>query len=234
MQNSPEPSDTAADDADAVWEQRTRADYRTRGIGERVGFGACPALLIIDMQVGFTDPASPLGMDQSDTIEAIQELQRATRGARQPVIYTVSSFRRDLADAGLWTRKAPALANLTEDGPLVEIDPRLRPGGNDYIIHKKRSSAFLMTNLLAVLQAHKVDTVLVTGCTTSACVRASAVDGASYGFHVIVPEEAVADRADGPHRANLFDIDTKYGDVVPLQSALEYLEGLTHRADNQP
>jgi maleamate amidohydrolase len=105
----------------------------------------------------------------------------------------------------------------------MEIDPRIAPADGEIVFNKKVASAFFGTPLVSQLASRGVDTVILTGCSTSGCIRATAVDAVSYGFRVIVPEECVADRADAPHRANLFDIDSKYGDVVGVDEVLEHL-----------
>ena len=120
----------------------------------------------------------------------------------------------------------PALLELQLGDRGVEIDPRLAPLDSEIVITKKYASAFFQTNLPSLLVTEGVDTLLLTGCSTSGCVRAAAIDGVSHGYRMIVPRECVSDRADGPHWANLFDIDAKYGDVVPLGETLEYLKGL--------
>jgi maleamate amidohydrolase len=97
------------------------------------------------------------------------------------------------------------------------------------VIVKKHSSSFLGTNLLSLLIEDRVDTIIITGCSTSGCVRAACLDGVSYGFRIVVPEACVSDRAEGPHYANLFDINAKYGDVMPLEEVLQHLAGLPAR-----
>jgi nicotinamidase-related amidase len=122
-----------------------------------------------------------------------------------------------------WLRKAPGLAILREGSELVEIDPRLHRRRDDLLVTKKGASAFFGTALAATLVALGADSVVVCGATTSGCVRASCVDAIQYGFPVLVPRECVGDRAAGPHEANLFDIDAKYGDVVALEEAIGHL-----------
>ena len=129
-------------------------------------------------------------------------------------------------DGGLWPEKAPSLLELKLGSDLVELDPRIRRAPEDLLLIKKYASAFLGTPLSATLVTRGVDTLIVTGCTTSGCVRASVVDALSHGFRPIIPHEAVGDRAEEPHEANLFDMDSKYGDVVSLADALAYLEEL--------
>ena len=198
---------------------------RNSGFGNRIGFGTRPALLVVDMQVGFTEPEkSPLAGNLTAQIGAIRELLPIVRRGRWPVIFTTTGYDpHGQADAGLWVRKAPSLRLLKRGSDLVELDPRLVVERGDVIITKQYASAFFGTNLASTLTALAVDTLLITGCTTSGCVRASVVDAVSHGFRPIVVAEGVGDRAREPHDASLFDIDNKYGDVVPLEEAAEIL-----------
>ncbi len=201
---------------------------RNSGFGNRIGFGTRPALLVVDMQIGFTDPEkSPLAGNLASQVAAIRELLPTVRRGRWPVIFTTTGYNPNgQADAGLWARKAPSLRLLKLDSDLVEIDPRLSVEPGDLVITKQYASAFFATHLASTLTALAVDTLLVTGCTTSGCVRASVVDAVSHGFRPIVVVEGVGDRAREPHDANLFDMDNKYGDVVPLAEVTRYLANL--------
>jgi maleamate amidohydrolase len=201
---------------------------RNSGFGNRIGFGTRPALLVVDMQVGFTEPEkSPLAGNLSAQIGAIAELLPIVRRGRWPVIFTTTGYDpHGQGDAGLWVRKVPSLRLLKRGSNLVELDPRLIVEPGDQVITKQYASAFFATNLASTLTALAVDTLLVTGCTTSGCVRASVVDAMSHGFRPIVVVEGVGDRAEEPHDASLFDMDTKYGDVVRLEEAREFLARL--------
>jgi maleamate amidohydrolase len=126
----------------------------------------------------------------------------------------------------MFGRKIPALLELQVGDKGVEIDPRIPPAAGELVITKKFSSAFFQTNLASLLVTEGIDTVILTGCSTSGCIRAAAVDGVSYGYHVIIPQECVSDRAEGPHYASLFDINAKYGDVVPMAEVIEHFERL--------
>jgi nicotinamidase-related amidase len=202
------------------WGEDVEQFYAERGIGARTGFGERPAVLVIDMQVAFNDPAYKVGADQGAAVEAIAELLDAARAASAPVYYTMTAYEPGGRDGGMFARKVPALLELQVGSPGVEIDPRLAPAEGEPVILKKHSSSFLGTNLLSLLVEDRVDTLIVTGCSTSGCVRAACLDGVSYGFRIVVPETCVSDRAEGPHYANLFDINAKYGDVVPLDEVL--------------
>ncbi len=200
--------------------------YQRSGLGHRIGYGKHPALLVIDMQLGFTAPErSPLAGNLDSQIAAINRLIPVARNSGTPIVFTVVGYDPNIpGDGGLWPEKAPTLLELKLSSDLVKLDPRLPRAREDLFLVKKYASAFLGTPLASTLVSRGVDTVVVTGCTTSGCVRATVVDALSYGFRPIIPEEAVGDRAQEPHEANLFDMDSKYGDVVPLSDALAYLE----------
>ena len=206
------------------------ADYRQHGLAGRVGFGQSPALLVIDFIKAYTTPGSPLyaAPGVPDAVRASQPLLTAARAAAIPIIFTTVVYASDGRDGGIFVQKVPALRQLTHDSPLVAIVDELRPQPNELVIEKKYASAFFGTHLAATLTAMRVDTLIMVGCSTSGCIRASAVDGMQHGFRVIVPRECVGDRAPEPHLANLFDIDSKYGDVVSLAEVLTYLTRLSH------
>jgi maleamate amidohydrolase len=194
--------------------------YKRSGIGSRVGFGDRPALLIVDFQRGFTDPTCPVGGELSREIAATQTLLTAARQARLPVAFTAVGFHESRLDGATWLRKMPGLTVLLEESSLCEIDERLKPLENEPVWIKRASSAFFGTPILPFLTAARADTIILVGCVTSGCIRATAVDAVSYGYRTIVPIECVGDRAEGPHRWNLFDIDAKYADVEPLADVL--------------
>ncbi len=204
-------------------QRRTFDDYRDKGLAARCGFGARPVLLIVDFINGFTDPSTPLGGPLGHEIGETGKLLDAFRGASLPVIYTTIAYRSDLKDAGMWIRKIPSLEILKKGTAMVEIDARIRPLAGETVIEKKQASAFFGTDLDADLRARGVDTIVMTGCTTSGCIRASAIDSIQHGYHTAVVADAVGDRAHGPHQANLFDIDAKYGDVISTREALDYV-----------
>ncbi len=204
------------------------AIYEHAQLGHKLGFGKKPALIVVDFQLGFTVPEqSPLAGNLGAEVAATNELIAAARKKDIPVIFTVVGYdphRQD--DAGLWPEKAPSLRMLTIGSDLVKLDPRLNQEPGDLVITKKYASGFFGTYLASTLTMQSVDTAIVTGCTTSGCVRATVMDALANGFRPIVPIECVGDRAQEPHQANLFDIGAKYGDVMPLQEVLAYLEQL--------
>ena len=198
---------------------------RHPGFHGRAGFGQRPALVVVDVNVGFTDPASPLVCDLEEVVVAIQQLLGETRKAGFPVVFTTVSYSEgDKVAARAFIDKIPALLTLEAGSRWVEIDPRIAPLPGEPVLNKLFASAFFGTPLAALLTAAGCDSVIVTGASTSGCVRATVVDALQHGFRPLVPREAVGDRNPDAHAANLYDMDTKYADVVSLAEALEHLE----------
>lgn len=203
-----------------------RDEFRSKGLAGRVGFGSRPALLVVDMIRGFTDPKSPLSAPLDEQIIVVQRLLDAARARQLPIFFSTVEYRSDLADAGKWILKIPSNAVLVSGSEWVQVDARLAPAESEFQFRKQHASCFFGTGLSAQLTAMGVDTLILVGCTTSGCVRATAVDASSYGLHTIVVEEGVGDRAAAPHAMSLFDIDSKYGDVVKDRVVLEYFAAL--------
>ena len=199
------------------------AAYRKKGLAARVGFGRRPAVLVVDFIVGFTDKRSPLAAAFDREVAATRKLLAAARGRGLPVFFTTTVYDREMREAGVFVRKVPSLRTLQEGSRWVAIDPRLALRRDEIVLAKKYASAFFGTALASTLTALGVDTLIVAGCTTSGCIRASVVDAMQHGFRTIVPRECVGDRAAGPHQANLVDIDGKYGDVMGLADVLRRL-----------
>lgn len=198
--------------------------YRQQGFGHTVGFGRHPALVIVDFQIAFTDPAQYGGGNILDAVAATRELLAAVRARALPVAYSRVVYADDGADAGVFCRKAVGLEKLTEDAPAGRIVPELAPRAGELIVRKTQPSAFFGTRLAAWLTGHGVDTVIVAGATTSGCVRATVVDAMSHEFRTIVAREGVGDRALAPHEANLFDMQQKYADVLSVAEILARLD----------
>jgi maleamate amidohydrolase len=210
-----------------------RGDYLRRGFANRIGWGARPAVLVVDLTAGFTDPTTALGADLAEVIAATSRILEVARAAAIPIIFTSIAYADPALEGGHWIRKIPALEILKEGTPLVEVDTSLARRPNEPVIVKRFASAFAGTSLHAMLQMLRVDTLVLCGTSTSGCIRASAVDAVQLGFRCVVPEEAVGDRARLPHEANLFDIDSKYGDVVSLAAAIDFITRLkSPRAGN--
>lgn len=199
--------------------------YKRHGLAARAGFGQRPAVIVVDAILGFTDTASPLASDYGAEIAAIAKLLEAARGRSVPVAFSTVAYDNP-AEAGAFLKKVPSLATLASGTRWVEVDPRLKRRSKEALIVKKFASCFFGTHLASHLAFLGVDTAIVTGFTTSGCVRATALDAMQSGFVPVVPRECVGDRASAPHEANLFDIDAKYGDVVTLAETLAWLETL--------
>ena len=198
--------------------------YKRRGFSERVGFGTSPALLIIDFINAFTDENCPLGSDLDAEIEAAKQLLESFRANNLPVHFTTTAYEEGFASAGVFVKKVPSLSLLKIGSKFVEIDERIQPKAGEIVWTKHYASVFFGTALASVLTAQKVDTLIIAGCTTSGCVRASAVDSCQNGFRTIVVREAVGDRSASAHDANLFDLDAKYADVISIKEIKNYLE----------
>jgi len=212
------------------WEAETRAFYETRGISAQVGLGESPAVLVVDMTRSFTDPEHPVGSDQTTAIGAITTLLDIARAHQVPILYTTMAFLDQTRDAVTWGRKMPALKHLRLDDPAsTEVDLRIAPAPGDLVLNKRAPSAFFGTGLVSLLIPMRIDTLVVAGCATSGCIRATVVDALSYGYRVAVPADCVSDRAVGPHDANIFDMDAKYADVMPLDDITDYLASLDVR-----
>lgn len=196
---------------------------RERGFGLRMGFGVRPALLVIDMIKAFTDPDQPLGSNLDAQIDATGSLIEAAHARQLSVIFsTVRYDDAELRDAGIWRLKQKGIVTLAGSGTGHEIDPRLTVGSSDSIVSKKYASCFFGTDLVSRLVVGGIDTLLIAGCTTSGCVRATVVDSVQYGFRPMVVREAVGDRSEAAHLQSLSDIDGKYGDVISLAEALSF------------
>ncbi|MBP0617019.1 isochorismatase family protein [Jiella mangrovi] len=203
-----------------------------RGMGERV------ALINIDLQRRYTDTATfPSAYEgHPRQFEAVNQLSTAVRALGTPVIWAYVAYLPDGSDAGWWSKLSDNEMSLHKVGhgsPQAEIDPRLHVDRErDLMLHKRMSSAFFETHLTSFLIFNKIDTLIVTGGATSGCVRGTVMDALSHGYRVIVPEECVADREEGAHYANLYDIAFKYGDVKPVDDVLTALSKLGAKQGN--
>ena len=198
------------------------------------GYGKPPAVLVIDFIKAYTTPDAPFfGQGVVDAVEQSVTLLDAARNVGVSVIYTKVLYHPSGVDGGLFVKKVPALRMLVEGEPLAEIDPKIPPAPEDLVIVKNYPSPFFGTSLNSTLMGLGIDTLILLGCSTSGCVRAAAIDAIQYGYRVIVPRECVGDRHDGPHDANLFDINAKYGDVVAKADVIGYLETLGDRSSIQ-
>ncbi len=207
--------------------------YQRRGFQRRVGFGRRPALIHIDLANAWTRPGHAFSCDGMDVIiPAVQRLNDAARAKQIPIVYTTTAYAVTAGpntDMGIWHHKIP-VEQLKLGSPEVAIDERIAPLDGEQVIVKKRASAFHGTYLAGFLKANGVDTVVITGVTMAGCVRHTTEDAIAEGFRPIVVREAVGDRVPGVVEWNLFDIDSKFGDVEPLDRVVSYLDELTPAA----
>ena len=194
------------------------------GFSGRVGWGARPAVVVIDLVRAYTDPAGPFGLpDAGPAVAATRALVEAARAHGLPVVWTTVRYGPGLPDGGLFARKVPALACFAEGAPGGWGDLELAPGGGEVVVVKQYASAFFGTSLASTLHVAGVDTVVLAGVSTSGCVRATAMDALNSGFRPQVVRDACADRTPAVHEHNLADLDAKYADVVDLAEALTHL-----------
>jgi maleamate amidohydrolase len=196
------------------------AIYRAQGFGNAVGMGARPALCIIDFTNGFVDPAIFGGGNIPAAVGKTVGLLAAARRCGLPVAFSRVVYADDGSDHCAFVRKVPALATLTERAPAGQIVAELKPLPSETIMRKTQPSAFFGTGYAEQLRKLGVDTVIVTGCTTSGCVRATVVDAMSYDFRTIVARDCVGDRSLQAHDANLFDMEQKYADLMDCDAII--------------
>lgn len=201
--------------------------YVAAGFGQPVPRGRRPAIVVVDFSYGFTDTQYPTAADMSGPVAATRRLTDAARAAGFPVIYTTIAFHPGEVDKLPWLKKAGGMAALIEGSRLVQIDAAtgIQPG--DAVVVKKGASAFHGSTLAALLTGAGADTVVITGATTSGCVRATVVDAVQSGFNVLVPADCCGDRAVAPHVANLYDMHQKYADVTDSDDILDWLTKLS-------
>lgn len=205
--------------------------FKSRGFGLKMGFGQRPALLVIDLVKAFTDASRPLGANLDAQIETTQQLLAVAHERAIPVFFsTVRYDDADLRDAGIWTLKQKGSVDLAADTNGHEVDERLDFRKTDSLLLKKYASCFFGTDLVPRLTSRGIDTLILTGCTTSGCVRATAVDSLQNGFRPMVVREGVGDRSQAAHDQSLFDLDAKYADVVSRDETLQYLRQVGHNS----
>lgn len=199
-----------------------------RGFGGTLQFGSRPALLVIDFVNAYLIPESPLYADVEKARSACAVLLRSCRAHGIPIIHTNVLYQPGGMDGGVFFRKVPALRCFVSGAQpmLAAFADGLEPHVDELVINKQYASAFFGTSLASTLTAMRIDTVLIAGVSTSGCVRASAVDCCQHGFVPVVVRDAVGDRAPGPHEASLFDLQMKYGEVVTLDEAQQYLASI--------
>lgn len=230
-----------------IWDdfltKRDRQVLAAAGYGKRGGFGTRPALFIIDVQYNFCGdkPEDILeglkqyrthcGQEAWDAVRHIEPLLHLARERNLPVFYTESARRADLLDSGVQVGKNHRGGEKTvlEGTHATETVASLAPQPHDIRIAKRKPSSFFGTMFMSHLNFLDVDTLILTGCTTSGCLRATAVDAYSYNFKVVIPEETAFDRFQSSHAINLFDLNCKYADVIPMREVADYLRSLAAR-----
>lgn len=205
--------------------------YAGGGLGGMVGLGARPAVIVVDLVTGFTDPVYPPGTDLDDVVTNTRTLLDQARLLGLPVLFTTIAFAPDGVEGRVWRQKMPALECLMEGSDAIAVDKRLARQEAEPLVVKRTASAFGGTGLPAMLVALGADSLVVTGATTSGCVRATVVDACMAGYPTVVPVECVGDRHPGAHQANLFDMQAKYADVRPLAEISRLLATAVRRTE---
>lgn len=198
--------------------------YRAQSFGGTVGIGVRPGLCIVDFVNGFIDPKVFGGGNIAEAVANSVGLLAAARRAGLPVAFTRVVYADDGRDHGAFVRKVPALAKLTERALDGQIVSELAPRSGELILRKTQPSAFFGTSYAEKLRQDGIDTVIVAGCTTSGCVRATVVDAMSYDFRTIVARDCVGDRSMAAHDANLFDMEQKYADLMQSTDIIAKLQ----------
>lgn len=198
------------------------ANYK-KAYDNRVGFGSRPALILIDFCQAYFEPGNALYSEVDEALASALRVRAAARAAGVPVVLTNVVYHPTGLDGGRFYEKAMPLKNFLKDSPMGAFGPGLEPFDDELVVSKQYPSAFFGTSLASTLTAAGIDSVILTGLTTSGCVRASCVDAMSHGFRTAVVAEACGDRHDAPHEANLFDMNAKYADVVSEVEALAFL-----------
>jgi maleamate amidohydrolase len=206
-------------------EEELLANYK-KAYDNRVGFGSRPALLLIDFCQAYFEPGNALYSEVDDAIASALRIRKAARAAGVPVILTNVVYHSSGIDGGRFFEKAMPLKNFLKGSPMGAWGPGLEPFDDELVISKQYPSAFFGTSLSSTLTAAGIDSVILTGLTTSGCIRASCIDSMSYGFKTAVVSEACGDRHAAPHEANLFDMNAKYADVVSEAETIAFLQSL--------
>ena len=206
------------------------ADYAGAGFGRSLSPGERPALVLIDFVRAYFEKGAELYMGNDACLHEAAAVLESARSAGIPVLHTKVSFSADGADGGVFFKKVGALRHFVGDTPLGEIMPEVAPVAGEVVVTKQYASAFFGTSVSATLTSARVDTLVITGVSTSGCVRATAVDAIQHGFIPLVVREAVGDRDVRPHEANLFDLQAKYAEVLPAAEVHHYLSGFASGA----
>ncbi len=204
--------------------QDLNQDYVGAGYNQRLGFGDRPALLVVDMVEAYFDKTSPLYAGVEDALESAKRVLAAARQVGVFTAFTNVRYMKGALNGGIFVKKVPTLQIFEEGSALGDWPEGLDPRDDELIISKQYPSAFFGTSLAATLTSLGIDTLIIAGLTTSGCIRATCIDTVSSGFRPIIVREAVGDRDERPHEANLFDMNAKYGDVVSETEVISYLQ----------
>ncbi len=202
--------------------QDLSANYK-KAYDNRLGFGEHPALILVDFVQAYFDKNCALYAGVEDALASALRVREAARAAGIPVMYTNVVYQEDGADGGVFFRKAPVLKNFIAGNPMGDWPSGFQPADDEPVISKQYPSAFFGTSLASTLHVLGIDSLVITGVTTSGCIRATCVDSMSHGFIPIVVADACGDRHEAPHEANLFDMNAKYADVVGESEVIDYL-----------
>ncbi len=213
----------------AIWDElipeSDRKMFEKAGMGKLGGFGKNPAVIVVDMTYAFVDERFPLGSPTGPAAaEAIKSLLKVARSKKVPIVYSTGAHREKEAERG--RRKSRRSHPLDRAPEAHTVWPEIAPEADDVVIVKHKPSVFFSTPLQSYLTFWNVDTTIITGMVTSGCVRATVVDAFSYNYHVLIPEECLADRGDVSHRISMFDMQMKYANVLPLAQVEDYLKNL--------
>lgn len=200
--------------------------YDGAGFGRAVPRGRRPGVVVVDFSYGFTDLQYPTASDAAAQMDRTKAICDLARSKGFPVIFTTIAYHKGEVDKLPWLKKATGMAALVIGTRLVEIDAATGIQPEDAIVTKKGASSFFGSTLSALLAGAGVDTLVVTGATTSGCVRATVVDAVQSGFNVLVPRDCCADRAQAPHDANLYDMQQKYADVTDAADVIAWLSSV--------
>jgi maleamate amidohydrolase len=204
------------------------AAYERASFGGQLRRGVNPAVLVVDFTLGFTDPAGSFGADMTAEVEATRRVLDAARTQGHLIIYSTVGYDPSFRDAGVALQKAPRGVEMVVGADSSILDPRLGRLEGEVVILKRAPSALFGTSVAAILMGNRIDTVVLCGAVTSGCIRATCVDLYSYGMPTLIPRDCVGDRAEGPHEANLYDMQAKYADVVTSDDAISYLLGVAN------
>ncbi|MFN8150421.1 MAG: isochorismatase family protein [Solirubrobacterales bacterium] len=191
--------------------------------GGSLARGSTPAVIVVDLTIGFTDPKGTFGSDLDDVVEQTVRVLEAARERGHLVIYSTVGYDPSLRDVNVPIQKAPAATKMLNGMDASILDPRLGRREEEVVIHKRAPSALFGTSVPALLLGNHIDTVVLCGAVTSGCIRATCVDLYSYEMPTLIPLQCVGDREQAPHEANLYDMQAKYADVIDVEDAIGYL-----------